>query len=133
MPTEAPPYGVCLPVTYCHCRDGQTVVVRLRSNQVLAVQLLGCKVPRRDVTDPAIRAKGREAANYLHRLLLHSDEVAAFLPLSESEAAQLADGYGLPHKPSADPIPGRIFGDGRDVAQVLVEHGFATKAPDTQG
>jgi endonuclease YncB( thermonuclease family) len=103
-------FGLTLPGNVLDVHDGDTVTVEVR--RTLRIRLLDCWAP--ELRD----AGGLEAKRYLETLIEGKD-VTLQIDLE-------ADGrFG--DKMSFGRVLGRILVDGKDVSELMIEAGFATK------
>lgn len=71
-----PPAGLCLPVRYIRCRDGDTVEVSLpRSMYIHSIRLLDCWCP--ELKEPG----GSEAKEFSESVLQDCDNLHVFIPI----------------------------------------------------
>jgi len=113
-----PPYGYCIPVKYIRYRDGDTVIVQLRTGQDTAIRLDGIDTPERG-------EEGYQKANDLvNELLETADEIALWIPLPGAGKDGKLDVIDILHASSFDRIPGRLFADGLDVSEVMSRFGY---------
>lgn len=120
-----PPYGICVPVEVEKVHDGDTVYVRLHDPTtkengltVWHVRLLDCWAP--EINKAKQRAAGLTAKEYLQRLLGDSDDpLSLFVPFPA--------GTSLVKLTTMGRLLGRLYLGGRDVSELMVESGFATK------
>lgn len=83
QPHTCPPVGLCLPVEYRRCRDGDTVEVSLhQSRWVWAVRLLDCWCP--ESRDPG----GPEATAFAVTVLEDCDDLRLFVPFDPERRIQ---------------------------------------------
>lgn len=113
-----PPFGICLPCKLHHVRDGDTIVVRLRSGGFTwAVRMLDCwctddrKSPLYEAAKTVAREQAQEASD--------EGRLALFVPIDR-----------LPENPLAaltfDRVLGQLFvSTEKTIADVLVEMGLA--------
>ena len=81
FPSKCPGTGLCLPVTYDHCRDGDTVVVRIPGSVFTwAIRLKDCWCP------PLSTLEGYEATQLAEKLLVQADPTVLrlFIPAPTS-------------------------------------------------
>lgn len=116
-----PPEGLCLPCKWLSNRDGDTVVVELRTGQQLIVRLLDCWCE--ELTTQA----GRDAKHWIDSLLEENDDpLHVFLPLPRDRNHDgRIDITDLLHQASFDRVLGRLFIGTEDVSGMLVRHGHA--------
>ena len=106
----APDLGICLPVTYIRCRDGDTVVLHMRTGSKIAVRMIGVDAP--ELREPG----GQEAADALHSVLVAADELRIFIPLAETGPDGQLDVFDVLRAMTFDRVPAYIFADGRLVS-----------------
>ena len=111
----APRPGWVTPAEVVRVYDGDTVVVEVKKR--FHVRLLDCWAPEVRTRDQAEKARGIAARDYLAELI-DGREVLLEVP---------ADGLEVGKSFSFGRLLGRIYIDDRDVGQVLVDAGHATK------
>lgn len=118
-----PPLGICIPVEYEKCRDGDTVEVRSRLGGTVAVRL-------KDIDCPELRTQaGRDAKNFLESLLEKNDEpLALWLPLLDDRGDGMLDIKDILRQMSFDRVPGVLFIGTEDVSGVLIRHGHGVSS-----
>lgn len=94
--------------------DGDTVTVEIRKR--IRVRLLNCWAPEIRTRDEAEKAKGIAARDHL-KDLIDQKEVILSIPARR----RIGDSF------SFDRALGRIYLDGKDVSQLMVESGHATR------
>ena len=111
-----PPHGICLPVEYRRCRDGDTIVVSLiGSSRVWNIRLIDCWC--QELHEPG----GREAKQYAEKLLTLCSDLSVFIPA-------LHDTHNLLANITFDRIPGHLFvTHNRTLSEMMVAGGHATK------
>ena len=111
-----PPHGLCLPVEYRKCRDGDTVVVVLaESPRVWAIRLIDCWCP--ELHEPG----GKEAKQYAEKVLSQCTHLSVFLPAPH-------DIHNLLSNVTFDRLPGYLWiNDDRTLNEIMVAGGHATK------
>lgn len=121
-----PPLGLCVPVEYVRCRDADTVVVKLRTSQQVAVRLIDCWAAE------AGTREGDRASDYCERLLADAREqnlpMVAWFPLAcDRDKSGVIDLTDMLKALSFDRVPGRLFVGDRDLSVILVAEALATK------
>ena len=124
---KEPPKGITTDVKVVRVVDGDTVDVSI--TRTVRVRLLDCWAPETRTKDPEERAKGYESKNYLNNLLkqVFYNDVAArkrkkvtlFIPADEQ--GELKENFSFSR------VLGRLFVNGEDVSERMVESGKATK------
>lgn len=113
-----PPYGICLPCTWHRNRDADTPEVRLRTGQVVAVRLIDCWA----------RDGDEKADAFAEKLLDDFDGMmSVWFPLPETGRDDQVDITDILRAASFDRVPGRVFLGTRDLSEILVTYGYATK------
>ena len=116
MLTHCPPSGLCLPVVYDHCRDGDTIVVRIPGSAFTwAVRLLDCWCPEKDTTI------GLAATTFAKEVLSASDpnDLRLYVPLPT--------GVNILRSLSFDRIIGVLFvGPTQSLNSMLIQHSLAS-------
>lgn len=108
-----PPLGICVPVKYLRCRDGDTAEVELRTGQEVAVRLA-------DVDAPEIRdSGGPEAKQWLETVLSEAEFIRLYIPLVDAGDDGTLDIIDILGAMSFDRVPGRLFVDGLDTTEHL--------------
>jgi len=112
-----PPVGICVPVRYERCRDGDTVEVTLpKSDYIYAVRLADCWCPelREDC--------GIEAKEFAESVLEDAERVHLFVPLDGVNTNVLAA------LTTFDRIVGVLWvSPTKSLNEMLVEAGYATR------
>ena len=103
-------FGLIMPGRVMEITDGDTVVVEIK--RLVRVRLLDCWAPELRTAD------GLEAARHLAKLIDGKD-VTVQIDLSPD--GRFGD------KMSFNRVLGRLLIDGRDVSELMVESGHATK------
>ena len=124
---KEPPKGITTDVKVVRVIDGDTVDVAI--TRTVRVRLLDCWAPETRTKDPEEKAKGYESKKYLHDLLkqvFYNDlaarkqkKVTLFIPADEQ--GELKDNFTFSR------VLGRLFINGEDVSERMVEAGKATK------
>jgi endonuclease YncB( thermonuclease family) len=122
-----PPKGITTDCKVVRVIDGDTVDVEI--TRTIRVRLLDCWAPETRTKDPEEKAKGYESKKYLHNLLkqvFYNDlaarkqkKITLFIPADEQ--GELKDNFTFSR------VLGRLFVDGEDVSERMVESGKATK------
>lgn len=118
-PHYCPPAGICVPVTYRRCRDGDTVEVSLRGSRwIWAVRLLECWVD--DKADKEFR---EAATDYAHAVCQDSDDLRLFVPFDRNKPIKnLLDLFTF------DRVLGWLYvASDQTINAMMVQMGFATK------
>lgn len=112
-----PRVGLCIPVRYSRCRDGDTVEVSLpQSAYVWAIRLLDCWCP--ELNKPG----GREAKEFAESVLEDCEDLFLFLPIV-SPITNIAKIL------SFDRLVGELWvSPTQTLNEMLVEAGYATRA-----
>lgn len=120
-----PEHGLCVPVKVIRVYDGDTVHVRLYDPEdkreglkTWHVRLLDCWAP--EVKGPE-REDGLKAKAFLEDLLRDEEDVSVFVP--RQPKANILDAMTTMGR-----VLGRLFIGSQDVSEVMVRHGYATKA-----
>jgi len=112
-----PPVGICIPVRYVRCRDGDTVEVSLpKSEYVYAVRLADCWCPE-------MREEGGVAAKeFAESVLDNTESLHLFIPL---------DGVGvniLAALTTFDRVVGELWvSSTKTLNEMLIEAGYASR------
>lgn len=119
-----PPYGISLPCTLVRVIDGDTAVIRLYDPGTKLAGILQHKIRLMDCWAPEVRgsdkARGIDSREYLIRLLTDADEpLSVFVPMQA--------GLRLDTLTTLGRWLGRLFLGQRDVSELMVEAGFASK------
>jgi len=113
---DRPAYGLCLPVQYVRCRDGDTVVVSLYdSEREWAIRLINTWCVEMHEPD------GKEAKAYAEKILSGCNNLALYIP---------APHYlkNLLQNLTFDRIPGWLFiSETRTLNEIMVAQGYATE------
>ena len=116
-----PPKGICVSVAWERCRDGDTVEVRLRTGQTVAVRLKGIDCPERRTPE------GHAAKQFVDSLLERNDEPLTLWlpPLSDTDGDGVLDVKEALAQMTFDRVPGVLFVGTEDVGGILIRHGHA--------
>ena len=123
-----PPEGLCLRCTWVKNRDGDTVEVRLRSSQVVAVRLMECWAIEMD------KEGGLDAKEWLDSLLADTGRTLRIWipPAKDHDGDGVVDIKEVLRDVSFDRVVGRLFYGSDDVSELMVKAGYATaKKPAT--
>jgi len=122
-----PPKGITTDCKVVRVIDGDTVDVEI--TRTIRVRLLDCWAPETRTKDPIEKIKGYESKKYLNNLLkqvFYNDlaarkqkKITLFIPADEQ--GELKDNFTFSR------VLGRLFVDGEDVSERMVESGKATK------
>ncbi len=110
-----PPYGLCYLVELVAVIDADTIDVRLWDH-VLRVRLVECWAD--ETRGPSATDKGRDAKQYVENLLSGDEPLSLFIPAT---AGRISEALTLGR------ILGRLFVGSRELAEILVSNGFATR------
>lgn len=122
-PKSCPPEGICLPVAYDHCRDGDTVVVKIPGSAFTwAVRLMDTWCPEK------YTQQGYQARRFAEMTMERADPagVRLFIPLPSSTNL-------LRDLLSFDRVLGYIFLDDKHTLNDLLvqrKHASSTKGGD---
>ena len=112
-----PPVGICVPVRYRRCRDGDAVEVSLpKSDYIYAVRLADCWCPemRED--------GGKDAKEFAESVLEDCESIHLFIPLDGMNTNILAA------LSTFDRVVGVLWvSPTKTLNEMLVEAGYATK------
>ena len=124
---KEPPKGITTDVKVVRVVDGDTVDVSI--TRTVRVRLLDCWAPETRTKDPEEKVKGYESKKYLNNLLkqVFYNDIAArkrkkitlFIPADEQ--GELKENFSFSR------VLGRLFVDGEDVSERMVEAGKALK------
>jgi endonuclease YncB( thermonuclease family) len=124
---KEPPKGITTDVKVVRVVDGDTVDVSI--TRTVRVRLLDCWAPETRTKDPGEKVRGYESKKYLNNLLkqVFYNDVAArkrkkitlFIPADEQ--GELKENFSFSR------VLGRLFVDGEDVSERMVEAGKALK------
>ena len=116
-----PPKGICVSVEWERCRDGDTVEVRLRTGQTVAVRLMGIDCPERHTPE------GRAAKEFLDSLLERNDDPLTLWlpPLKDTDGDGVLDVKDVLGQMSFDRVPGVLFVGTEELGGILIRHGHA--------
>ena len=119
---QRPAYGLSLRVEYDHCRDGDTVVVRLpHSERIWVLRLIDVWCAETKRGPSAERVKGKAAKRFAESVLEQTDELSVYIP-------EPHDAVNLLANLTFDRIPSWLFvASDRTLNDMLVEAGHATK------
>jgi len=122
-----PPTGFCTKCEVVKIIDGDTL--RVRITRIIDVRLLECYCPETRTKDLTEKEKGLQAKNYLEDLLYEREDspqinyqsrpLVLFIPADED--GQIKDIFTFGR------VLGRVFVDGEDVSEMMIESGHATK------
>ncbi len=104
--SECPPLGICIPVTYNYCRDGDTPVFTLRTGQNIAVRMINVWAP--EMKDQG----GPQAKEMLHATLSKAAEIRLFIPLAKAGEDGIVDVTDLLKAMTFDRVPANVWADG---------------------
>jgi endonuclease YncB( thermonuclease family) len=124
---KEPPRGITTDCKVVRVIDGDTVDVAI--TRTVRVRLLDCWAPETRTKDAKEKVKGIESKKYLNNLLkqvFYNDlaarkqkKITLFIPADEQ--GELKDNFTFSR------VLGRLFVDGEDVSERMVESGKATK------
>lgn len=124
---DTPPLGFCSVCTVLNCIDGDTLDVEIKRK--LRVRLLDCWAPETRTKNEEEKLKGRESKEFLSNLLFEREDspqvayigkqIVLYIPADEQ--GELKDIFTFGR------VLGRIFVDEKDVSEIMVEKGYATK------
>ena len=124
---KEPPKGITTAVKVVRVIDGDTVDVEIK--RTIRVRLLDCYAPETRTRDPEEKIKGYESKKHLHDMLtqvFYNDfaarkkkQVTLYIPADEQ--GELKDNFTFSR------VLGRLFVNGEDVSERMVEAGKATK------
>ena len=124
---QEPPKGITTDVKVVRVVDGDTVDVEI--TRKIRVRLLDCYAPETRTKDPVEKTMGYESKKYLHNMLtevFYNDlaarkkkKVTLFIPADEQ--GEIKDNFTF------NRVLGRLFINGEDVSELMVEAGKATK------
>ena len=124
---QEPPKGITADCKVVRVIDGDTVDIEI--TRTIRVRLLDCWAPETRTKDPEEKAKGYESKKYLHNLLkqvFYNDlaarkqkKVTLFIPADEQ--GELKDNFTFGR------VLGRLFVNGEDVSELMIEAGKATR------
>ena len=127
---QVPPKGITTDVKVVRVVDGDTVDVEI--TRKIRVRLLDCYAPETRTKDSAEKIKGFESKKYLHNMLtevFYNDlaarkkkQVTLFIPADEQ--GEIKDNFTF------NRVLGRLFINGEDVSELMVEAGKATKTDE---
>ena len=127
---QVPPKGITTDVKVVRVVDGDTVDVEI--TRKIRVRLLDCYAPETRTKDSAEKIKGFESKKYLHNMLtevFYNDlaarkkkQVTLFIPADEQ--GEIKDNFTF------NRVLGRLFINGEDVSELMVEAGQATKTDE---
>jgi len=109
-----PPLGICVLASYVRCRDGDTVVVELRTGQEVVVRLIGIDAPEMGTED------GRKAKEELEKILSHAQTLKLWVDLPKTGHDSRVDIQDILALFSFDRVPGRLFADDQDVSETMI-------------
>jgi len=122
-----PPEGLCVPCTYDYARDGDTIVVVLRTGQTCAVRLIDCWAPERRTKE------GRAAKRFVEEWMDNTAmPLHAWFPLPGTGSDGRVDITDLLKSLTFDRVPGRLFVGTRDMSEELVLRGYAYESREKQ-
>lgn len=117
-----PPEGICTRVQWVRNRDGDTVVVRLKTGQECAIRLMGIDCPELGTR------RGDQAARFLNELLAGEDGQELLLwipPIRDVNGDGVLSIPEILQQTTFDRVPGRLFIGTEDVTDILERHGYA--------
>ena len=123
-------YGLCVPCEWVRNRDGDTVEVRLRTGQVVAVRLQDCWVAELNTKE------GEKAKAFLDDLLSQWDSAIRLgvpLPHDTDNDGVVDVTELLKQVVSFDRVVGRLWLGSEDLSEYLVRHGYATRTKRAKG
>lgn len=127
-PTQCPPYGVCVPVTFVRVRDGDTIEVQILGGAMTwAVRLIDCWCPELHRGSEVLRKLARAAREFAGDVCARADDgdLRWFVPAPKLEAG--VTGLNILAHISFDRVPGYLYvGPSQTLNQMLVEKGFAS-------
>ena len=128
---KEPPKGITTDVKVSRVIDGDTVDVEI--TRTVRVRLLDCWAPETRTRDPVEKVKGYESRKHLNSLLrqvFYNDlaarkqkQVTLFIPADEQ--GEIKDNFTFSR------VLGRLFVNGEDVSERMVEAGKATKTNES--
>tara|TARA_B100000029_G_scaffold486438_1_gene540789 strand:- start:877 stop:1320 length:444 start_codon:yes stop_codon:yes gene_type:complete len=123
---QQPPKGITTDVKLVRVIDGDTVDVEI--TRKVRVRLLDCYAPETRTTDREEKIRGYESKKYLHDMLtevFYNDlasrkkkKITLFIPADEE--GEIKDNFTF------NRVLGRLFINGEDVSERMVEAGKAT-------
>ena len=114
-----PPLGIYLPCVWVSCWDGDTVNIRLRAGQQIAVKLIGCQ------TLGIHTEEGRKAAHFLESLFEKDGELRVCFPLVDEHDTQ--ELVHVLRSFAFQPTAGSVYIGTENVSELMVRRGYATK------
>lgn len=116
-----PPKGICVDCKWEKARDGDTVELRLRTGQTIAVRLLGINCPEKNTQE------GQDAKHFLESLLEENDNPLSLWlpPLKDTDGDGILDVKEILSQMTFDRVPGVLFIGTQDVGGILIRHGHA--------
>jgi endonuclease YncB( thermonuclease family) len=120
--SQRPPFGICLPVEFRRCRDGDTVEVGIAGGAfVWAVRLLDCWAPEMSGEE------GRLAKHYAEKMMEQCVRPVLWLPITGGTHNLLASFL------SFDRLLGHIFlSENMTLSEAMVQAGHASKEKPTK-
>lgn len=121
-----PEPGLCIPVMYRYCRDGDTVVVSLSGSfREWAIRLIDCWCPELHSRDEQQKQRAIKAKEYAEDVLDKADSLYLWIP-----APKHVD--NLLKNLTFDRIPGYLFVSSMvTLNEMMVMAGHATKEKST--
>ena len=127
-PMKEPPRGWTTDVIIKKVYDGDTVIVEIKRE--VTVRLKNCWCSEIRTKNKEEKSKGIAARNHLRKILFEGknkdtgmiEYVDAVLLIPADDENQLKDIFTFGR------VLGHIFVDGKDVSEIMVESGHATKA-----
>tara|TARA_B100000749_G_C18302729_1_gene413309 strand:- start:196 stop:639 length:444 start_codon:yes stop_codon:yes gene_type:complete len=127
---KQPPNGWTTEVEIKRVYDGDTLIVDV--HRTLTVRLKDCWCSEIRTRDKEEKKKGIAARNHLREILLEEknedtgklEYIKAVLHIPASEDSELKDVFTFGR------VLGHIFIDGKDVSEIMIESGHATKEKD---
>jgi endonuclease YncB( thermonuclease family) len=123
---QEPPKGITTDVKVVRVIDGDTVDVSI--TRTIRVRLLDCYAPETRTKDSKEKVRGHESKKYLYDMLtqvFYNDraarkqkQVTLFMPADDK--GELKDNFTFSR------VLGRLFVNGEDVSELMVEAGKAT-------
>ena len=128
---QEPPKGITTDVKVVRVIDGDTVDVSI--TRTIRVRLLDCYAPETRTKDSKEKVRGYESKKYLYDMLtqvFYNDraarkqkQVTLFMPADDK--GELKDNFTFSR------VLGRLFVNGEDVSELMVEAGKATKTNES--
>jgi len=119
---KCPPHGLCLPCEWVRNRDGDTVIVRLRTGQEIAIRLKDCWAPEKQTKD------GRASHRFLDVLLEKATRpLSVYFGLPDTGPNDTIDITDILKVFTFDRAVGRLFIGDIDVNEIMISRGHATR------